>query len=100
MRWIPASRFVTDTSAAVMGDVVGLLHPGEMGAAIGAVLRQRGTDVLWASAGRSEATAARAEAAGLTDAGSIGELGQRADVILSICPPHAARDVASAVRGF
>src|SRR5204862_1278846 len=83
-----------------MGDVVGLLHPGEMGAAIGAVLRQRGVDVLWASAGRSESTAARAKAAGLTDAVAIDALAERADVILSVCPPHAARDVASAVGGF
>jgi 3-hydroxyisobutyrate dehydrogenase-like beta-hydroxyacid dehydrogenase len=83
-----------------MGDVVGLLHPGEMGAAIGAVLRQRGIDVLWASARRSEATAVRAEAAQLTDVESIGDLAQRADVILSVCPPHAARDVAAAVGEF
>jgi 3-hydroxyisobutyrate dehydrogenase-like beta-hydroxyacid dehydrogenase len=83
-----------------MGDVVGLLHPGEMGAAIGAVLRQRGIDVLWASAGRSGDTAARAKAAGLTDVESIGTLAERADVILSVCPPHAARNVASAVGDF
>jgi 3-hydroxyisobutyrate dehydrogenase-like beta-hydroxyacid dehydrogenase len=83
-----------------MGDVVGLLHPGEMGAAVGAVLRQRGIDVLWASPERSEATAARAAAADLTDAGSVAELTQRADVILSVCPPHAAADVAAAVAPF
>src|SRR3954447_16055582 len=83
-----------------MGDVVGLLHPGEMGAAIGAVLRQRGIDVLWASAGRSGDTAARARAAGLTDAETVDALARRADVILSVCPPHAARDVASAVGEF
>jgi len=83
-----------------MGDVVGLLHPGEMGAAIGAVLRQRGIDVLWASAGRGEATAARAKAAGLTDVESTAALAERADVILSVCPPHAARDVALAVAEF
>jgi 3-hydroxyisobutyrate dehydrogenase-like beta-hydroxyacid dehydrogenase len=83
-----------------MGDVVGLLHPGEMGAAIGAVLRQRGIDVLWASEGRSEKTAARARTAGLSDAGSMPALARRADVILSVCPPHAARDVASAVGEF
>ena len=71
-----------------------------MGAAIGAVLRQRGSHVLWSSSGRSEATAARAKAAGLTDVGSIGELAQRAEVILSVCPPHAARDVASGVGAF
>src|SRR3954468_24720157 len=83
-----------------MGDVVGLLHPGEMGAAIGAVLRQRGIDVLWASAGRSGDTAARAEAAWLADIETIRALAERADVILSVCPPHAARDVASAVGAF
>src|SRR4051794_3958696 len=83
-----------------MEDVVGLLHPGEMGAAIGAVLRQRGIGVLWASAGRSGATAARAKAAGLADVETIGALAERADVILSVCPPHAARDVASALGKF
>ena len=71
-----------------------------MGAAVGAVLRQRGIDVLWASPARSEATAGRAAAAGLTDAGSVAELAQRADVILSVCPPHAAADVAAAVAPF
>ncbi len=83
-----------------MADVVGLLHPGEMGAAIGAVLRQRGVEVLWASEGRSEATAARAGAAGLTDAGTAAELARRSDVVLSVCPPHAAAEVAAAVGDF
>jgi 3-hydroxyisobutyrate dehydrogenase-like beta-hydroxyacid dehydrogenase len=83
-----------------MADVVGLLHPGEMGAAIGAVLRQRGMEVLWASEGRTEATAARAEQAGFRDAGTVGELATAADVILSVCPPHAARTVARSVAEF
>ena len=49
--------------AFVLADVaviVGLLHPGEMGAAVGRVLQGNGHDVLWASEGRSEATRARA----------------------------------------
>lgn len=84
-----------------MGDVViGLLHPGEMGAALGSVLRERGADVLWAAAGRSDATALRAEAAGLRDVGAVEELARRSDVILSVCPPHAALDVARSVAGF
>jgi 3-hydroxyisobutyrate dehydrogenase-like beta-hydroxyacid dehydrogenase len=78
---------------------VGLLHPGEMGAALGATLRGRGTTVLWASEGRSEATARRAQAAGLEDAGSVGDLVGRADLVLSVCPPHAALDVAAQVAG-
>jgi 3-hydroxyisobutyrate dehydrogenase-like beta-hydroxyacid dehydrogenase len=79
---------------------VGLLHPGEMGAAVGAALRSRGEVVLWASAGRSPETAARAAAAGLQDAGTVDQLARRSDVIISLCPPHAALDVAGLVPGF
>lgn len=73
---------------------IGVLHPGEMGAAVGAALRGRGETVLWASAGRSAATAARAGEAGLEDAGTNEELARRCDVIVSLCPPHAAVEVA------
>jgi 3-hydroxyisobutyrate dehydrogenase-like beta-hydroxyacid dehydrogenase len=79
---------------------VGLLHPGDMGAAIGATLRDNGTRVLWASAGRSEETAARAAAAGLEDAASVEALVRGSDVILSVCPPHAAIEVARSVGDF
>ena len=80
--------------------VVGILHPGEMGAAVGAALREPGVSVLWASAGRSSATAERAEAAGLEDAGDLGAVCRRCEVLLSICPPHAAVAVAQAAAGF
>jgi 3-hydroxyisobutyrate dehydrogenase-like beta-hydroxyacid dehydrogenase len=80
--------------------IVGLLHPGEMGAAIGRCLTARGQTVLWASQGRSPATAERAAAAGLTDAGTVAELAGRAQIIFSICPPHAAIEVARSAAGF
>jgi 3-hydroxyisobutyrate dehydrogenase-like beta-hydroxyacid dehydrogenase len=80
--------------------VVGVLHPGEMGAVVGRGLVERGYEVLWASAGRGPKSVGRAGAAGLTDAGTVGELTGRADVVLSICPPHAAVDVARSVAGF
>jgi 3-hydroxyisobutyrate dehydrogenase-like beta-hydroxyacid dehydrogenase len=54
---------------------------------------------LWASSGRSDATRQRAEAAGLTDAGSVDALAERSDVILSVCPPHAATEVARSTLG-
>jgi 3-hydroxyisobutyrate dehydrogenase-like beta-hydroxyacid dehydrogenase len=79
---------------------VGLLHPGAMGAAIGGRLTRAGREVLWASEGRSEATAARARAAGLRDVGTAAELAARSELVLSICPPHAALDVARAVGDF
>ena len=82
------------------GIVVGLLHPGEMGAAVGQCLTAAGHTVLWASDGRTEQTAARAKAAGLTDAGTPRKLTAEAEVIISVCPPHAALDVAWAVHGF
>ena len=84
-----------------MGDAtIGLLHPGEMGAAVGGCLTGRGHTVLWAPEGRSTATGARAGEAGLTAARDMAELVGRADIIVSICPPHAALDVARQVAGF
>jgi 3-hydroxyisobutyrate dehydrogenase-like beta-hydroxyacid dehydrogenase len=80
--------------------VVGLLHPGAMGAALGTQLRAAGCDVRWASDGRSTATKERAEAAGLHDAGTVDALAGGADVVLSVCPPHAAEDVATAVAAI
>ena len=39
---------------------IGLLHPGEMGASVGAAARTAGARVLWASEGRGTDTWARA----------------------------------------
>ena len=74
---------------------VGILHPGAMGSAVGALLGE----AWWAPAGRSEETAARAREAGLHEA-TMPELLERCAVVLSICPPHAALDVARAAAGF
>jgi 3-hydroxyisobutyrate dehydrogenase-like beta-hydroxyacid dehydrogenase len=80
--------------------VIGLLHPGEMGAAVGGCLTAAGHEVLWVSPGRGPDTAKRAATAGLTDAGTVAALAGRAEIIISVCPPHAALDVAWAVHGF
>jgi 3-hydroxyisobutyrate dehydrogenase-like beta-hydroxyacid dehydrogenase len=66
-----------------------------MGAAVGACVDG---EVIWASEGRSDATAARA--AGFRDAGTVAAIAREADVILSICPPHAVLEVAQACSGF
>jgi 3-hydroxyisobutyrate dehydrogenase-like beta-hydroxyacid dehydrogenase len=76
---------------------IGLLHPGEMGASVGASGRANGHRVLWTSEGRSADTRQRAAAAGLEDAGTLAALVAASEVILSVCPPHAALDVAGAV---
>jgi len=80
-----------------MATTVGLLHPGDMGVAVGATLRASGARVLWASAGRSPATRARAEGAGLEDGGTVADVVRRSDVMVSVCPPASALDVAREV---
>jgi 3-hydroxyisobutyrate dehydrogenase-like beta-hydroxyacid dehydrogenase len=76
--------------------VIGLLHPGDMGAAVGGCLVTAGHEVLWEPAGRSRASTGRALSAGLTGV-SLAQIVARSSVILSICPPHAALDVARQV---
>jgi len=71
-----------------------------MGAAIGAAARSRGHEVVWASEGRSGETGRRASDAGLVDVGSVDELVQTSEIVLSVCPPHAVLDVARSVAPF
>lgn len=78
---------------------IGVLHPGEMGASVGAAAVAAGHEVCWAGAGRSPATGRRAAAAGLTDAGTLADLLARCELVLSIVPPHAAVAVAEQVAG-
>ena len=75
---------------------VGLLHPGEMGAAVGGCLVSVGHEVLWDPAGRSRATTGRALASELTGVG-FDRVIAKSSAIFSICPPHAALDVARQV---
>jgi Domain of unknown function (DUF1932) len=77
--------------------VVGLLHPGAMGAAVGAALRPRASAVIWAASGRSHATSKRAELADLVAVPDLAALVQRSDVVISVCPPHAALVMADEV---
>src|SRR5262245_52132772 len=78
---------------------VALLHPGEMGSAIGACLARKGLRVVWASSGRSAATRSRANSAGLEDLGSLARALDVADLALSVCPPHGALALAREVAG-
>ncbi|MFC4503905.1 MULTISPECIES: DUF1932 domain-containing protein [Streptomyces] len=85
----------------VHGDV-GVLHPGAMGAGVAAQAVAAGATVWWLPQGRSAATRRRADALGLRPAASIGELAERCDLVLSVCPPANALDVAEeiAAAGF
>jgi 3-hydroxyisobutyrate dehydrogenase-like beta-hydroxyacid dehydrogenase len=70
-----------------------------MGAAIAAALVQVGHRVLWASSGRSDLTRKRAAAAGLEDVGSVPDLVENSALVLSICPPSNAYEVAKSASG-
>jgi 3-hydroxyisobutyrate dehydrogenase-like beta-hydroxyacid dehydrogenase len=76
---------------------VGLLHPGAMGATVGAAAKANGARVVWAAEGRSAATRARADKAGLETLPTLVAVVEAADVIVSVCPPHGAEDLADAV---
>ena len=79
---------------------IGLVHPGEMGAAFGGALRGRGHEVFWVTDGRGPETAARARRADLSPLATLAELASQAELILSICPPHAALGVARELARF
>ncbi|HEV7650838.1 MAG TPA: DUF1932 domain-containing protein [Actinophytocola sp.] len=75
---------------------IGLLHPGAMGAAVGAQLVAAGQRCVWVPGGRGPATRARASAAGLVAVSGLEELAS-CEVVLSVCPPAAALEVAQQV---
>jgi 3-hydroxyisobutyrate dehydrogenase-like beta-hydroxyacid dehydrogenase len=80
--------------------VVTLLHPGAMGAAVGRQAVSAGATVLWVGAGRSAATRRRAADAGLVERPDLASALAESDIVLSICPPAFAEDVALQVAGF
>ena len=92
-----------------MTHAIGLLHPGEMGATVGAAARLNEVQVVWASAGRGPRTRGRAEEARLTDVGSLPALVEHSRIVLGdarIChcliprsgTDHGERDLLSRVE--
>lgn len=73
---------------------VGILHPGKMGSALAACVDG---EVLWASEGRSQETAARAREVEIVDIGSLRSLVAAVDMVISVCPPAAAVELAEQV---
>jgi len=76
---------------------IGILHPVEMGISIAASAIHNGHQVYWASGGRSDKTRARTEKHSLIEINSVSEFCQTCEFIFSICPPHAAEEVAQSV---
>ncbi len=76
---------------------VALLHPGNMGVTIGVAAASSGARVIWVSHQRSKATQDRARQAGLVDVENLTNAVRESGVILSVCPPHAALELARSV---
>ncbi len=74
-----------------------LLHPGAMGASIGAALVGNGHHTAWIPDGRSAATRMRAAQAGLQSTASLADGVAQAQGVISVCPPEAALEVARGV---
>jgi 3-hydroxyisobutyrate dehydrogenase-like beta-hydroxyacid dehydrogenase len=78
-----------------MGITVAIMAQGTMGAGVGKRLHERGATVKTLLSGRSEASAGRAKAAGMTPAADERDLLQGADYVLSILPPDQAEGLAA-----
>ncbi|MDP8921483.1 MAG: DUF1932 domain-containing protein [Chloroflexota bacterium] len=85
-----------------MVKTVGIMSPGDMGAAIGGALAQGGLRAIVALGERSARTRQLAAEAGLEDVGSVERMVEQADIVLSVLVPAeavpAAERVARALR--
>ncbi|MBT7191833.1 MAG: NAD(P)-dependent oxidoreductase [Anaerolineae bacterium] len=76
---------------------IGFLHPGAMGISLATSAQNSGHEACWISDGRSTETRQRAEEHHLSDLQTLPLLTRTCSAIVSICPPHAAEDVAKSV---
>ena len=77
---------------------VAVLHPGAMGASVAAAIGPAGHEVIGVTKGRSQATIDRARGAQVSFIETLEEAMSMVDVVVSICPPEAALDVARDVQ--
>jgi len=68
-----------------------------MGISVAASAINSGHKVYWVSQGRSNKTRQRAEKHNLVEVEELSRLCQTCEIILSVCPPHAAENVALSV---
>ena len=73
-----------------MPETIAIIAPGEMGSATGRRLQEHGARILTSLAGRSPASAARAERAGFVVIDDPARLVEESTLLLSIVPPGEA----------
>src|SRR5258705_9162997 len=93
----PSHQFNQSESEPMKFHNIGVMSPGDMGQAVAQQLKQNGFNVYTALDKRSARTKSLAQQAGLTDVGSIENLTEKCEVILSIVSSGAALDLANEV---
>lgn len=88
---------MTDGAHSMAKRAAAILYPGEMGGAVARALVADGWSVCSYVEGRSAATSAVAEAAGVRSLASLNEVLEEVDLVISLVPPAAAEEVARAV---
>ena len=78
-------------------ETVAILSPGDMGHAVGQLLREHELRVVTCLTGRSERTKALSERAGIIDVSDFEQMVAQSDVVLSITVSESAPGVASSV---
>jgi len=83
-------------------NTVAILSPGDMGHAVGRLLREHELRVVTCLTGRSERTRVLSQQAGIADVPDLNDLVQQADLVMSITvsevAPQVCRQVAEAIR--
>ncbi len=83
-------------------NTVAILSPGDMGHAVGRLLREHELRVVTCLTGRSERTRVLSQQAGIADLPDINDLVQQSDLVMSITvsevAPQVCRQVAEAIR--
>ena len=83
-------------------NTIAILSPGDMGHAVGRLLREHGIRVITCLTGRSERTRTLAEQAGIEDVPDFNSMVAQSDVVMSITvsevAPDVCREVAAAVE--
>jgi 3-hydroxyisobutyrate dehydrogenase-like beta-hydroxyacid dehydrogenase len=101
MNFVINPRIVLEDSYnSLMTETVGILHPGEMGVSVAACAKNSGHTVVWASEGRSRQTHERAQSQSLVDVHSLESMCRACSIIISVCPPHAAEEIARRVLSY
>jgi len=78
---------------------IAIMSPGNMGSAVGKFLAEGGFDVVSCLAGRSDFTKGRALSCGFRDVGSVEDMVEAADLVLSILDPAKVEEIAIAIAG-